>query len=1022
MNQRPITDPDLQDRFDFRLSSGSGGRGKVSYQEMGESDVLLINDGHGHFTPASWTDGRFRDEQGVPLSHPPRDWGLSAQFVDLNGDGAPELYVCNDFASPDRLWINDGHGHFQLASRLALRQTSFTSMGVDAADVDQDGFPDLMIVDMLAIDRVRRLTQLNPLTLEAPSAFGMEDRPQYPKNTLQRNRGDGTFAEVACYAGLEAAEWAWAPVFLDVDLDGLEDLLVTSGFELDNENVDVTNQIESLRQSQRLTHQESLRLRARYPRLATGNLAFRNLGQLRFRESTDAWGLRCTAITQGIALADLDNDGDLDLVINSMNGPAQLYRNNTPAPRFAVRLKGKGGNTRGIGSKLSVQGGGVTQTRELKAGGRYLSGDDAEVSFAAFNPEARPSLEVRWRNGKICRVPDIVPGHLYEVEEPPAVEKSERENSPQKSTPWFEDQSHLLSHRHVDAPYDDLQQQPLMDRQISYTGPGVAWRDVNRDGWDDLIIGGGKGGSPALYLNDGKGGFTVGPSPSGSSPLQQDQTAVLGWAATTTNSSILIGQSAYEEAQAKPYPLFTYSQWNQGAWGNLQTGPSRDRLATGPMTLGFAGTTSDPFLFVGGRVIPGRYPQACASMLFHWTGEDWAAEEAGNQTLLKVGPVSGAVMSDLTGDGIPELLLACDGGPIRTYQLQNNRWTDQTAAWQMSRYVGFWNGITTGDFDGDGRLDIAASNWGENSPYHCTEQNPLRIHSVDVDGDGTLDLVLAMKDPRSQKWMPWHPFFMIGALFPALQDRFSTHQAYAEATLDQVFDPRLLATGGLQEITWLSSTIFLNRGDHFEPHSLPTEAQLSPAFGISVADFDGDGHEDLMLSQNFFRTAPEVARFDAGRGLLLRGDGRGGFSPVPGQISGILVYGEQRGSAVRDFDGDGRTDWVVGQNSGETKLFHNRNSKPGLRVRLSGPVGNQEGIGATLRAETTQGLGPAREIHAGSGHLSQDSNVQILNSTSSIVSVTVRWPGGKTTTTPVSPQAREVTIDTQGRLVEGRGL
>jgi hypothetical protein len=381
----------------------------------------------------------------------------------------------------------------------------------------------------------------------------------------------------------------------------------------------------------------------------------------------------------------------------------------------------------------------------------------------------------------------------------------------------------------------------------------------------------------------------------------------------------------------------------------------------------------------------------------------------------KVGLVSGAVFSDLDGDGKPELILACEWGPVRLFHNDGGQLFEVTRKAGLADYTGWWNGVTTGDLDGDGRLDIVASNWGRNTKYEPHRRRPLRLFYGDFSGSGGLDIVGAYDDPALNKVVPERGLDAMGKAMPFLFDRFSTHRAYAYASVEDLLGDRLRQAGSC-EANWLDSTVFFNRGDRFEARPLPVEAQMAPAFAVCIGDMDGDGEEDIFLSQNFFATQPETPRYDAGRGLWLKGDGRGGFKAVPGQESGVKVYGEQRGAALCDYDGDGRVDLVMTQNGAETKLYHNVSAKPGLRVRLKGPRGNPQAIGAQLRVSVGQRQGSLREIHAGSGYWSQDSAVQIMGAVASPNQLQVRWPGGKSTTNSVPAGAREIEVAADGQV------
>ncbi|MFM7103688.1 MAG: CRTAC1 family protein, partial [Verrucomicrobiota bacterium] len=400
----PLTTPELAGRFQLTAA------GQVD--EQGEPDQLFLNDGRGGFSPVAWDSGAFVDAAGASLKAPPLDWGLSCLLRDLDGDGRPDLYVCNDFGSPDRLWWNrtppGGPVRFQAADRMALRHTSSFSMGIDAADFDRDGRDDFYVVDMLSPRRARRENQIGNMRGLYLDVGAAEDRPQYSHNTLLRNRGDGTFAEVALQAGVAATEWSWGVAFLDVDLDGWEDLLVTTGHELDAMDADLTAETERRRRGLR-TAAEIQGLRRLFPRLALPNVAFRNRRDGTFTDASAAWGFDTVGVAHGMCLADLDGDGDLDVVVNHLNDPAGLYRNNASAPRVAVALRGERGNTRGIGARIRVSGGPVDQSQVMVAGGRYLSSDDPVRAFAA-GAASRLTIEVTWPSGRRSVLAGARPG------------------------------------------------------------------------------------------------------------------------------------------------------------------------------------------------------------------------------------------------------------------------------------------------------------------------------------------------------------------------------------------------------------------------------------------------------------------------------------------------------------------------------------------------------------------------------------------------------------------------------------
>lgn len=964
-----------------------------TFQERGDEDVLLLNDGRGGFTSA-WAD-RFTLPPGAPPPGPLDGWGLCAQFRDVDLDGDPDLYVCNDFHTPDRFWINDGRGHFTLLPAQAQRRTSYYCMAVDFADLEGDGDLDFFTADMLSRDHARRKRQMGNMRSTDPETdvFGLQ--PQVMQNTLFANRGDGTYAEIAQYAGVKASEWTWSAGFADLDLDGRPDLVTATGMIHDWMDADLTGQgadttLEAVREK-----------RASFPPLRTRNLVFRNRGDLTFEEVGEKWGLTAAEVSGGLAIADLDNDGDSDLVFNNADAAPELYRNDSEAPRVAVVLQGTAPNTRAIGAVVRVKGRAGEQIQEKLAGGRYAGGVDDVLTFALPADQGPFTLTVAWPGGAETKLGDVASGRLT-LRQAEAGKRVAEPVAPR--APLFDDVSRLLAHRHQENAFDDFVRQPLLPNLPSRLGPGVSWIDVDGDGDDDVLIPAARGGRAGCWRNTGAG-FEPAPEIRDLLDAVTDQSAIVGFG-HAEEALLTVGFSAWEENQpALAGRLLTRrgAQWQPGL--NLED----RRNAVGPLALAdFNGDGSLDF-FLGGRLVPGRYPEPADSVV----ALNQPAPAAGNWAgaLKGLGLASGTVAADFDGDGDQDLAVGCEWGPIHLLLNDGKGLASATAAWKLGGLTGWWNGLAAGDFDGDGRLDLIASNWGENSKYgrNPPAGHPLQVYYGDLDDSGSFDIVEAHTDKFTHKLVPERGLSCSSRAMPFVRQQTPTFKLFGEADLGGIFGDRL-TKARVAEAAELRHLVLLNRGDHFEPLPLPREAQWAPAFGISVADFDGDGKLDAFLAQNFFSVQPECPRNDGGRGLLLLGDGTGAFRPADAAQTGIAIYGEQRGSAASDFDGDGRVDLLVAQNNDAVRLFRNQQARPGLRVRLDAGRANPLGIGAVVRPVSASGLGPARVVTAGSGYWSQESATLVFAGPQPVTALRVRWPGGREEEHAVAAGAREVVL------------
>ena len=754
------------------------------------------------------------------------------------------------------------------------------------------------------------------------------------------------------------------------------------------------------------------REQAEFPRLAAHSVAFRNQRDLTFADASKAWGFGAdAAISQGIALGDFDGDGDLDLVVTRLDDTPVVYRNESTAPRVAVKLRGIAPNTQGIGARVSVRAASLpAQTREMTAGGYYLSGAQAELAFAT-GKDSGVAIEVRWRSGKISTITNARPGRLYEVDESGAA-TSAQVATDSLSRGLFEDATPLLGgHQHVDSAFDDFRRQPLLPNRFSQLGPGVSWIDVDGDGREDLVVGTGRGGRLAILRNTG-GRFSALQMPG--APASWDLTTIVP-VPTAHGTMLVAGQSSYEamsESEALSVPSVIAVSLSGGRASAASPLMPPDTASVGPLALADVNGDGKLDLFVGARVRPGAWPLPARSHLYlRGTDGSWTLDSSNEAVLATLGLVSSAMFTDLDGDGWPELVVTSEFGPVRVLHNERGKLVDVTKQLGLSGLTSRWNGVAAGDFDGDGRLDLVVTSWGRNTTWHATNDRPYELVVGDF-GNG-LGLVFARRDSATGREMPLESYQTLSFAIPSLRSRFPTYASFATADVDSVIGSTHASAPRIGATTF-DHLLLLNRGDHFEAHSLPALAQLAPAFAPVVGDFDGDGREDLFLAQNFSPTALWTPRFDAGAGLLLLGDGHGGFRPLSVLASGIRVLGDQRGAAAADYDGDGRLDLAVSQNGAATTLWHNRGATPGVRARLIGPADNPLGIGAQLRIMSGTKAGPVREIRAGSGYWSVDAPTTVLALPAGATAVSVRWPGGTTQTVPIAPNQREVVITGPG--------
>ncbi len=972
-------------------------------REIGTTDELFINTGGGNFEKVTDPDQRFLDADDNPKGIE-QDWGLTAKFHDINQDGLPDLYVCNDFWTKDRIWINRGEGVFREMDPLSIRNMSFSAMGVDFSDVNRDGFWDIFVTEMLSRNHEGNLRQFIPDDPHPRYIGQYNNQPQYNRNSFYVNRGDNTFAETSWFSGLEASEWSWAARFLDVDLDGYEDLLITTGYSFDVQDLDAQDEWRN----------ELARISGAgddifiFPTLELSNLAFRNRGDLTFSDESSNWGFGVDDIAHGLAVGDLDNDGDLDLVMNRLNRQAAVYRNQSASPRIAVRLTGEPPNTQAIGAKVELQGGPVHQQDEISAGGDYLSHSDALIVFAADEENTDYKLTITWPGGTRSVIDSVRANRIYEIDQQ-TIPIEEVESSQNTGDTIFQDVSDRIDHKHNEEPYDDFRIQPLLPVKLSKQGPGISWIDFDSDGDDDLFIPSGREGHTAVYENSG-GTFRSLSLGDLTQQSPSDQTSIIGWR-EDQQTRLLTGNANYEPGDIK-IPSVLHHVFQKGKITAEENIPGIFST-TGPVAAADYDGDGEIDLFVGGRFVPTHYPANATSRLFKIENGQFVIDEQNSRRFENIGLVTAAVFTDYDQDGDPDLLLSLEWDTIRLYENRDGEFYDITRTVGLDRYKGWWNGIATGDFNNDGLPDIIATNLGLNSPYQIEGDHPLKMFYGDLNRNNRIDMIESYYDSTRGAYVPRWQLQEYESISDIFASGISSNESFANATVNQILgynaDNRLSS----KEINTLGHTIFINEGDSFSAHPLPDEAQFSAAFYAGTADYDNDGNEDIFLSQNFFQLREKTPRLDSGRGLWLTGDGRGKFEAVPGHASGIEVYGEQRGAALSDFNGDGKVDLAVSQNAAETKLYLNRTERAGMTVRLEGSPENRDAIGSGIRLVYEDGTkGPLREIQAGSGYWSQNSAVQVMGIDSDKMpgQIEVRWFDGSTDSIDVIEDQMEYTI------------
>ena len=911
---------------------------------------LYRNDG-GHFVDVSAAAVIFGSEIGL---------GLGLVVSDVNRDGWPDIYVANDFFERDYLYINNGDGTFAERLEQEMPYISLSSMGLDIADVNNDGWPDIYVADMLPDDERR---------LKTTSSFETWDRLQgdvrngfhyqFTRNMLHLNNGNGTFSDIGQLAGVARTDWSWSVLMADLDLDGDKDIYVTNGLAKDETSQDyiafLANR-ETMVQATSSGRVDFRRLIDAMSSTKLPNYAFHNRGDLTFSNESAAWGLDTLSFSNGAAYGDLDGDGALDLVVNNVNQEAFVYRNNartlTQNRFLQVRLEGAGANRFAIGAKVTLWSGTRQFFQELEPTRGFQSSVDYILTFGVGQRDTLDSVKVEWpgREGRVSLLTKVATNQRLTVRQSEAVVP--RAPSPQSLTPLFTDVTDQvgLPYTHRENEFVDFDREPLIPKLLSTEGPMVAVADVNGDGLDDMFIGGAKGQAGRLLVQQPDGRFvSTNEKLLEQDRLSEDLGAVFFDADGDGRPDLYVVSGGSEFASSRDPALQDRLYLNDGrgrfrkAIGSL---PPEDVSGSRVVAADYDGD-GDVDLFVGGRVVPWHYGEAPRSLLLQNDGHGHFTDVTKRLApeLERVGMVTDAEWRDVDGDGRPDLIVVGEWMPITIFRNAGGGKLVRLKTTGLEHSEGWWNRIVAGDFTGKGRVDFIVGNLGLNTRLHASEAEPTTMYVKDFDGNGVTDQIVSVYNHGTS-----YPIALRDELItalPYLRPRYPRYADYAGQTVTDIFSPAELAGATVKQAHTFATALVRNNGDgSFTLVPLPLEAQLAPVYGILAQDLDGDGKPDLLLAGNFDGVQPEIGRMSASYGLALRGDGMGRFTPLPAAQSGFAVPGQARDiQRVRTRGGDL---YLVARNNDRPLIFRSTGAKRAL---------------ATLGLNDDHPVGAAHPVH-----------------------------------------------------------
>ena len=845
-------------------------------------------------------NGHFKDvtkQAGINMST--LSYGLGGGVGDINGDGWPDIYLSNDYAIPDRMYINNGDGTFTDKLQNNLDHISLFSMGNNIADVNNDGLQDIFTLDMLPEDNKRQkllsgLDNYEVFNINLRNGFYY----QYMRNMLHINNGNGSFSEVGQLAGISNTDWSWAPLFADYDNDGWKDLFVTNGFMRDFTNMDVLKYNENYMRSLngQVEAKDLIALLKKVPSSDVKNYIYKNNGDLTFTNKGFDWGINIPSNSNGAAYSDLDNDGDLDIIVNNINKAAFLYQNQgSPATNYLkVKLKGSGKNTGGLGALVTIFNKGRQQCIEQMPSKGYLSSVSQNLHFGLGKEKMIDSVRIVWLSGKYQVLTNVAANKQLVLIESDAKNTYQR---PKPSKPLFTEIPSPIASAQVKNDINDYKRQPLLVNALSFTGPCMAKGDVNGDGLSDIFVGGDINQASALFIQQKGGKFMKNQKPFLADTVSEDTDAIFFDANGDGHQDLYVVSGGYGSFKDND-PLFQDRLYLNDGKGNFTKSINslpEMHVSKSCARVGDFNGDGRPDLFVGGRSTTSRYPETPRSFLLINDGKGHFSNEIRKiaPDLEYIGMVTDAGVLDLNNDRKQDLIVVGDWMPVTAFINDNGKLKNRTDKYFDKQYSGWWNTLKIEDLNGDGRPDLIVGNLGLNSQCRVSDQEPAEMVYKDFDDNGALDPILC--------------FYIMGKSYPyltrdeildqmsILRTRFPDYKSYADAGLNEVFTAEELKGSKILKANYLKTAYFENTSDgKFKEKQLPLQAQFAPVYTITCLDYDGDGNKDLLLCGNINQSRIRFGKYDANHGVVLKGNGKGIFKYVPEQQSGLNLKGDVR--------------------------------------------------------------------------------------------------------------------------------